>query len=500
MKARVVIPAAVVLGFAGGYLAKRPPAGSVADTPAEVVFSRTRGAVPGAGEESAMAGTARSTLKSADSLADLERLEDFELYPRLALWLLDAGEGEMAEFWAGYRERPERDTWVVDLIFSQWTRLDPRGAIEAAKGSGHEGIPWWAWTINDPDAAIAAVKDESSDMAGFVMRAVGQFHPDRALAVLEENPEFGQWNGIEGVANGMARSDPEAALDFLRDHGQYYDMRLMKDWARDDPHAAFEWLRANPNRQYNRQEEVFLETLERENPEVLGELAAATPPGALRRKLEAAAFRNLVKENPDEARALARNSESPRLAAERFAELGRATVADDPGEAMAILGELFESCPDAFTRSRFTSYPGGSSSGSSPINGVSEFVGQLVAVDPQGTMDAASGQAGGENTVARIWLDRDLDGYATWLRGQEAGPSRDQGMAMVSTKLVDEKEFESAIQWATAIEGESESFDTVNNVMNFWIQTEPEAARAWLKTADLPERYQEMLNRQFLQP
>lgn len=429
-------------------------------------------------------------MKSTDTPDSLLALDDAgDLYAKLALWQLDATENELATFWAGYRTREKRDMNVMDLLFSQWTRMNPRAAIEAAKGTGNDGIPWWAWAIHDPNAAIAAARDAPSEMAGFVMRAIGQFHPDRALRVLEENPGFAQWNSIEGIARGLTRTDPVAALEFQREHDRMYDSKAMEKLTRDDPHAAMEWLHNQSGRNDSYSEQAFLRTLERENPELLDELAAGAPSGELKWKLEQAAFRHLAEENPAEALSQARAAASPRLAAEQLAVVGRAMVEENPQGALDIFQELFKACPDPINHTIWTRYPNGASGSGGSINGVQEFINGLVAWDPQAAMAAVTSQENSNiiKAVSGAWAEHDLDGFGTWVNGQPPGAAYDQGALIIAEHLTSQEEFSEAMDWATRVTDPEKTLYPVSNAFMNWMRHDREAAMDWYGKTELSE-------------
>jgi hypothetical protein len=490
MNHRITIPAAALIGFFAGFAAHRP-----LETPSEGKTARISSpARKSSGTAAAIVSAAKAApvMKSTDTPDTLLALDDAgQLYAKLALWQLDAPESELAAFWASYRTREKRDTEVLDLLFSQWTRKNPQAAIEAAKGSDHEGIPWWAWAINDPNAAIAAARGASKEMAGFVMRAIGQFHPDRALRVLAENPGFAQWNGIEGIANGLTRNDPLAALEFQKAHDRMHDSKAMEKLTRDDPQAALEWLRDQSGRDDSYSEQAFLRTLERETPEMLAELAASAPSGDLKWKLERAAFRHLAEGNPTEALSQARSAASSRLAAERLAVVGRAMVERDPQGALDVFQELFKACPDATDRTLWTRYPNGASGGSGTIDGVREFINGLVAIDPQAVMAAASPQNDSNRSItgsiSRAWAEQDLNGFGKWVDGQQPGPAYDQGAVIMSEQLAAQEDFSEALDWATRVTSPDRRLSPATQVFQNWLHRDREAAMGWYGKAELPE-------------
>ncbi len=505
-KARYLLPVAAALGFLAGFAAhwpkETPP---VVAIPGNTPPPRPKRQAPASPALDSAPTPPPPGMRSADTLDDLLAITDAEeLYARLALWLLDAPEDDLAAFWAAYRKRDTRDTGLVDLIFSQWTKTNPLAAIEAAKGSGHDGIPWWAWTINDPDAAIAAVRGASKEMSGFVMRAIGQFYPERAMQILEENPGFAQWNGIQGILNGLTRTDPEAALAFQRKHGRMHDTEAIEKLTREDPHAAMEWLRTNRHCDNSYSNDAFLRTLERENPEMLAELAAACPSGEFKWKLESVAFRHLAETNSADALAQARAAASPRIAAEQLAVIGKGLTESDPKKALEIFSELFKACPDAGNRMNWTHYPNGASGSGGAIDGLQSFIDGLVAADPHAAMDAASQEGDGTNlqreidgsalgTVAQTWARLDVERFGDWLDAQELGPFQDQGVRFITDSFVEKGDFARALDWSSRMSNESSRKNVAENAFQQWRSQDREAAEQWLEQTELTEDLQKAL-------
>ena len=493
------LAACAVLGLAAGFAARQPTAHKPAAIPSPLRHAAS-GLSGGPAEPQAATTPANPTrLKSSDTVGSLLAVRDpQDLYARLALWQLDAPIADLAAFWDGYRrlDKTQRDTEVIDLLFSQWTRTDPAGAITAAKGSGHEGIPWWAWAINDPAAAVAAARSASKEMAGFVMRAIGQFHPEMALRVLEENPGFGEWNGIEGIIRGLARTDPLAALDFQLAHDQVWDTKAMEALARDNPHLALEWLRKHPitGPMSDYHEGTFLRTLRRENPEVLAELAASLPAGEMKRKFERQAFDYLAETNPDEALKQARTAAtSPRIQAERLAMVGAKLAGEDPQAALAIYSEIFKVLPDAANRMLWVQTPNGSSGSGGPIDGLQPLVDALVAADPLAALTAIPETDGGGDAsrrhelVAETWARQDTDGFAGWVEAQPPGPDNDKYIQIASHTFAQRGQYEDSIGWLMRISDEARRWPVVRNSFIDWSYLDPDASRKWLEHADLPE-------------
>ncbi len=495
------LAACAVLGLAAGFAARQPAAresGSPASPLRHAGVDSPRAA---AGQQAPPAASNRARLTSAETVDSLLAIRNpQDLYARLALWQLDAPVTDLAAFWDEYRrlDKAQRDSEVIDLLFSQWTRTDPAGAVAAAKGSGHEGIPWWAWAINDPDAAVAAARNASKEMAGFVMRAIGQFHPEIARQVLEENPGFGEWNGIEGIIRGLARTDPLAALDFQRTHDQIWDTKAIEALARDDPHLALEWLRKQLRGGNSPTEDAFLRTLRRENPEMLAELAASLPAGGMKRKFEKQAFDYMVETNPEEALKQARAATSPRIQAERLAMVGAKLADQDPQAALAVFSELFKTCPNAANRIVWVQTPHGSSGSGSPIDGLQPFIDRLVATDPIAALTAATdavatphsngGSADPSALVAGSWAQQDTNGFTRWLDAQPPGPATDRSIGVASDTFARQERFEDAISWGMRISEENQRWYNIERSFSRWIYSDRQAALKWLDQADLPDK------------
>ena len=494
-----MLPAATVLGLLAGFAGNRakdstPAVGTSGNSLADLASDRSASAgdtltKPPAG------------MKSSDTPGELLAIVDAEeLYARLALWLLDAPEEDLAAFWTAYRKRENRDPELVALVFSQWTRTNPLAARDAAKDSGHENAMWWAWAINDPDAAILAVRGASKEMGGSVMRAIGQFHPDRVMQVLEENPGFADWNGIGGIVDGLSRTDPEAALAFQQKHGQLQNTGVIEKLTRDDPHAALEWLRTQPGGAHSPSEAAFIRTLEREKPEMLAELAATAPSGPLKWKLESAAFRHLARTNPAEALVQARAAGSPRVVAERLAAVGSGMTTGNPAKALEIFQELFKACPDATHRGFLTRYPGyfPDDGNSVPIAGVHSFITGLVANEPQAAMDIVAqgvdgaalereGEGSALTVVARSWAKQDRAGFGGWLGDQQAGPVFDQGAKILVEQLAEAGEFAEAFDWSARLTDQGSRWSSTRFAFQQWQEKDPETAGEWIEKNELSD-------------
>ncbi|MCW1913539.1 hypothetical protein OJ996_08135 [Luteolibacter sp. GHJ8] len=451
--------------------------------------------------------------KSTDTVESLLQLNRGPLYARLGLWLLDASEEEMSAFWDGYHTREDPNDTIKDLLFTQWGKKNAAGMLEAAKRTGHEVPAMWSWAMSDPQGMLAYIEGKSDMMRNYGLRGLAYFHPELAQEMLAKDPALKNTFHIYEMAEQLSGGDPEKELEFLGKFPgyDYMNRSALKKWAAQDPHRAFDWLNQRGGTDDNGLRKEFFNTLKEEQPEVLASLAAGLPSGAMRREIEAAAFSHLAKTDPEKAAEEARKIDTPRLAAERFAELGKSMVAEQPEQALALLQELFEKCPDASMRRSWVQYPGGGGGGGLGVSGVSEFLTELTGWDPGRTLNAVMdlesrnspaaqgpfyhGRNTGPEQVARQWARQDMNGLTTWTEAQNNPDLRDMGVAAVSYQLQQERDYEGAAEWATRLSQENQRHSSLMNTFANWAGNDRESARQWLDQAELPEQMRQSLQR-----
>ncbi len=332
-RAVVLLLALGASGFAVGFGGKRfanpapPEQEAVAHESSRAAFRTTttdrvrRPAVPlpAAGRTV----TSSAGPRSSETLDSILAADGEGLYGRLALWMLDASEEEIEAYWIHYRQQPIRANEINDLIFINWTRLDPRAANSASAGTPDEHYAWWAWACHDPQAALAAVLAENPDRLNNVAWGIGEFHGEWARENFDDLPESCRDNVISGMIKWDDAADPLAVLDFLKEQGRGFDDRFFKSLVRKDPWAAWDWVRENQALlgRYGNANSAANEALEAlaESPGALERLALETPAGQLRRQIESAAFNQLLATDPEAAVQQAKAEKAPRVAAERLA-------------------------------------------------------------------------------------------------------------------------------------------------------------------------------------
>ncbi len=450
---------------------------------------------------------------STDTIESLLALKDTEQYTRTGLWLLDATADQTAELWKAYHERSggETEVWMKDLIFTQWAKKDPQGLLAAAKRDGEEGPAWWAWAMSDPDRALAEVAGQGESARTYALRGLSCFHPEKALKMLKADPSLAGQLDMEQLAEKVGRGDPQAGIEFLEKHGSTDGMdALLRKWVADNPQRAFDWLSDGKKSEDIRK--TFLDAVAVEHPEALAELASGLPSGALKRELEAAAFQYLAQSDPDKALEEARKMESPLLAAQRLAQVGKELMNEHPERALDTLGELMEKYGDAQYRVSRISYPDGGSSSRSGESQANELLSSLSAWNPQQTMerlleietaheesgDAASNNGNSSDRAAYLWLERDMSSYTTWLEGQNPA-TRDHGTSTVISYLQGQNNYAAAADWSLKLSNPNFQANQLGGALSNWVQSDREAALKWFGQAQLSTQQREAVQSQYPQ-
>lgn len=449
-----------------------------------------------------------SGIRSADTLETLAGLEGDSLYTRLALWLMDASEQDIAAYWETVRGKKDRPNDITDLVFINWTRLNPRGAIAAVAGTPNEHYAWWAWACHDPQGALTAALAANSDRVNNVAWGLGEFQSEWLRAHWEQIPEAARNNAIRGMTKWDDTDQPLEVLEFLKANGQSFNQGIFATLIRKDPWAAYDWMQQNDSTissYYGSKERamnLLVETMAQSQPDALQRLAEQTPSGELRRKMEAALFDNLLATDPEAAHEQAKATKAPVIAADRLAAVGVSLFKTDPEKAFEIARDLFAANPGAMSVQTVVRTANSSSSwGGSSNQKVVELVNALMAKDPARvmTLQPPPGDGPGASSselaaFTHIWAQQDLVGYTNWVNQQTDPRIRAVAVGTVASQLVNMEQYAEAAEWMMSSE---RSRGNLINLIYQWNRSNPEEARQWLDSADLPEKEKDHLN-QFL--
>ncbi len=459
------------------------------------VKSRSREASAGANPLAALLPATRS----GETVGSLVAQGESAAYASLALWLLDASAEDIAAYWESGKTM-KLDGDKKRLIFINWTRLDPRAAIDAAAGTENEATPWWAWASHDPQAALAA-----ADGARIrdVARGIGEFQPKWLRENFDLIPEEARQEALKGITTWKEDSDHVATLDLLKEHGVSFSSNLFRTLARKDPWAAYDWLQKNDklDPKDNGALDILLDTMKSQHPDDLDRLAAMVPSGPLKWKMEDALFQKLLATDPEAALERAKATEAPLIAAQRMAEIGALRLHSDPEGAFAIAADILAANPNRLSPQHRIDAGNYSSSSSSPST-TEKFMESLLIKDPARTLDMTL--TGTETvthsfqTLSQKWVERDLNGYTKWVNEQADGPVRNAAVGKIAGELASQGNFQEAATWAMS--GDKKVPDNFYNLAWQWSRSNRAEASAWVESVELPDTMKNNLRSMINQP
>lgn len=439
-------------------------------------------------------------LRSDDTLDDLLALSQDDLYERLGLWLVDASSEDFRACWSRLENHPLGTMRILDLLFLRWTATDPLNAIRAAANSSHSHIPWWAWARNQPHEAFRHALETHPEHAETVLRGIGQAHPELALSLLAQHPELDSHTTMGGILTGLTTHDPEAAAKLVWKRGDKYNSAPLEAWLRKDPHAAFEWYLSNRSAHPPSHDQTVIESLARQNPEVLAELLQTTPPGAIRRQMEAAQFDQLIATDPEKALAQAMANPSKAVAKEQLIKIA---LAADPNTANSILDSLLRENPDfvvSFTNIHLPPDGRAASVQRRVSSDSSQLLTELTRRDPGTTMAIALAASGDEpnwtqttSVVGRTWAAIEPQAYADWSYAQPDPRIREQAIMTLVTHHTRTDDYAEALSHVSQLQ-EPLQVQQTNLIVSRWNHIDPPAAREWAEAAGMPDDLESIFN------
>lgn len=425
---------------------------------------------------------------------------------------------------------------ITDLVMISWTRVDPKGAIAAVAGTNDEHYAWWAWACHDPQTALDTAVAESPGRVNNVTWGIGEFHPKWLRENIDLIPESGRNNAIQGLVKWGEVDDAMATLEFLKERGSTPPKDMLKNLVRQDPWAAYDWFEKNGaamGSYYGGQDQamnLLIEAMADEHPQVLAQLVAEAPSGARKRKMEAAAFQNLLQLDLDAALTQAQETSAPVVGAERMAAVGMRLVRTDPDRAFEVAAQLFTKFPDALRSMTHIVFPNGGStssgSGSQParqlldslinhdpvrvmemheaqlaeapqVNGASEPEG-AIGVTSIGTAlggfgNSYSSSATMADHIASRWATQDLEGFAEWVVEKNDPATTTRSAPAIIGQLRRQQRFDEAMTWAMET-GENRSA-SLTHLFTTWHHSMPEQAIQWLEAAEVTPEERTSLER-----
>ncbi|GAA5122995.1 hypothetical protein JIN84_10815 [Luteolibacter yonseiensis] len=506
MKTPIILASLSAVGLLSGYGVRRlasensPATGRQTSLSAEAApVNASTADVPGRPEKTISAGKPTlpeiSVTRSTDTVASILALDPAKNYARIALWTGSASEGDLAEYWAGYKGG-KRSVDVTDLIFLNWTRRNPQAAVAAVAGTGDDRYAWWSWAANDPQAALTASLSAGKGQQEQVACGIGDFNPDWLRTHLGQIPEEFRDDAFNRMRNWPDGQNPLESLKFMKENGMGFDHETFKSLVRKDPWTALDYLKENPaagRQMYSSDNEAMtalVSILSQERPEDLERLAVQTPPGEAKRKMEQALFDRLLETDPAAALDQARETEAPLIAAQRMAKVALGVAATNPEKAFQIAGEILKANPVQLDIQRRIETANGSS-WSVEAGAATELLNVLFSKDREKVLKLMDESCGDQKRPEVLyeysgkWAESDLAGFTEWTN-QQTGRLRGIAAQQIGNKLAGQGSYEEAIEWAAT--GTLPPEQAYTNILYQWSKTDSAAAAAWLDGSSLTDK------------
>lgn len=436
-------------------------------------------------------------LVTSETFESLVAQGDGVSYAALSLWLLDADASEIAAFWENFQKgNPGGD--LRRLLFINWTRLDPSAAITATRGTDDEVLVWWAWPAHDPTTAMASAT--TVEWQKRVAKGAGEFHPDWVRENFEGIPEEARSEAINGIRTWKEDGDHAATLDFLQEHGGGYTGSIFTSFARKDPWAAYDWLVKNEKLRNSRywaggEVETLIKQVKELHPDDLERMAAMTPSGQVKWKMEDALFELLLASDPERALENARKGDAPLVNAKRLAAIGDSLLATEPEKAFDLAAEILSISKGGLSPDIIIMHERGGTYAGSNYSGAQDFIEKILAKDPYRTLDMAAVAMADTDSdtfsqLSYTVAQKDLDGYAAWVNRQTDAKSIEQGTGVVVSGLARRGNFHEASEWAMSnYDVNSSSNNGLYTLAYYWGQQNPADASEWLESASVSENH-----------
>ncbi|MFT6864653.1 MAG: hypothetical protein ACJAVK_003221, partial [Akkermansiaceae bacterium] len=448
-----------------------------------------------------------SGIKSSDTIASLAEVPAAHLYDRLALWLLDASASEMQEFWTSYTAREDRTNDLNDLVFINWTRVDPEAAIAAAEGTEFSKYPWWAWACHEPEKALSEVLaryqgQENMEHIGEVAWGLGEFHPAWLRDNLDDLPE--KWmrdRALSGYVKFADTENPRESIEFLKSHRWNIDQKTIAAFGRDDPLAAYQLaleLKGNDdNYRYHNLPDQLVDSLAAEDPILLNRLLAHVKSPQGKMKIQLKQFEGLLKRDPAAAEEKAKELPKGWAKEDQLAALARHHFKDNPEKAVEIAAFILQENGGLDSRYTWIYREGGSSGSGIGNDPIPSLLNQLTTSHGEALIEKVLTEEGGYATVANAWAQQDLSGFAAWTNKQDNPDIYRNSALIVVSQLTEKRHYSEAMDWAQSLQTEettSVPYQT-RNTYRRWFQANPDEARTWKENASFDEAQVEQFNK-----
>lgn len=505
MKKSFILPvaASILLGLALGYgvsaarHTESPQGGGGDSVSAEQSKFSTRSSqrqhiTP---EDVALNRMLRSAMESpphsSDTIESILSADKFSEYERIALWMLDASEQDIAAYWEHHKATEPKNRVITDLVFINWTRLNPQAATAATRGTSYDEFSWWAWACHDPQKALAEAIANNPDRVPNVAWGIGEFHSAWLQAHFDEIPESGRDMAIKALVKWDDNPDPLGLLTFLKEHDALdYSDSIFKSLIRKDPWAAYDWMEENWGfNKSDRRTQEFIDLVSQNHPEILTRLADQVESLTLKTKLQQIVFEKLLAEDPEAALKQAKANPSPRARAQQLSELAKSFLYTSPDMAFEIAGEIME--PNLLAN--VVHYPTGKTVNDPEVD--NDLMYSLLNRDPHRFMKLAiEKNSANLFEYTQSWIHRNKDECLSWFDQLSSPDAREKAGKAIVAKYNSDGAYEEALDLAVSVNGPTDSYcNFITDSIIRWAKSDSDGANEWLKKARLTEKQKDNL-------
>ena len=314
----------------------------------------------------------------------------------------------------------------MDLFLRAWGQLDGSAAMEAVeelsrdpRRQGQAGVAvMTGWASADPEGAKAHLEGIDNQLVKGVL--------------------------AQGIVNGLASSDPDAATDFVLELHQSQRAALANS---EGEEGQRQWWDRGRAYAFDRQLDTIANAQIERGMSNATSWAEQLPAGSIKASAFDRVADHFAREDPaaaaDWVKGHADKDYAERAVREVAEELGR----ENPEEAVRWLADL-----------------------------------------PEANQSRAIHQS------MERWTREDPVAAGNFLREMEPSASRDAAVRSYANQL-DGSDPQMAAEWAGSIANDEIRTETLNNVARSWIRRDPGEARAWLPNSGLPAEQQERVIR-----
>lgn len=422
---------------------------------------------------------------------------------------------------------------ICQQLFARWAELDPGAALEAARGLHRESTQLMKtvleiWAGADPIAAEKGLAklpvgfSRQVAQSGFV-KGLAESDPQAALAFLRRTSALNDRWSAESLFTVWSERDPAGAAAHLQelpvnDSFGWISGVVAKAWAETDREGALAWAMSPEIQQAIASSaarsgsqgggpvaQIFKSWLE-QDPEAsmqwLREQPADDGKNQLLRSLaisadgkglrQAAEFAAMMLPGSAQNNALA--TVAGRWAFQDFSSaLDWARQQTDPQVRQAILGDIADARGNSHPQEALSL--AGELEGKARDDATGRILYSWAGKDPSAA--AAWAAAAGNNAkdlryVAAGWVKKDLEGAGEWMDSLPDGDGKDQVVDQAVWEIY-RTQPKAAADWVGRISDEAKRNATYKEVLGNWLKDQSTAAAAWIAASSIPQNLKDAL-------